>query len=196
MPFVLSYAPQEKGSGVKFFPVEKELVLFYFDECDNIMGAGEKGRCFCLEQEKGNFKGRVFGGFNRRDVIAYIESLAKERNALAMENQTLRGRVDALEERLEERRLPDHDELVLARAREVLRNANGILDELKRSYGELCGDININISQADHELKAVAGKLAALQDSLRAAGERLEGMSAELEIMPLEGAEAADAEDL
>ena len=55
-----------------------------------------------MEQEKGNFKSRVFGGFNRHDVIDYIETLATERNELSRENERLRGQVEALEERLEE----------------------------------------------------------------------------------------------
>ena len=50
-----------------------------------------------LEQEKGNFRGRLFGGFNRRDVIDYIEVLAGERGELERENQKLRERIWELE---------------------------------------------------------------------------------------------------
>lgn len=162
-----------------------------------------------MSEEKGNFKSRVFGGFDRRDVIQYIESLAKERNALALENQKLRGQVEALEDRVSElssRRpeepedaagapecatpeLPGQEELVSARVREVLDNAHGVLNDARSAYKQICGDININASQADHELRAVSAKLTALQESLRAAGERLEAMDAELEIMPLQGPE-------
>ncbi len=50
-----------------------------------------------MEQEKGNFRGRLFGGFNRRDVIDYIEVLAGERGELERENQKLRERIWELE---------------------------------------------------------------------------------------------------
>lgn len=160
-----------------------------------------------MEKEKGNFKSRVFGGFNRRDVIGYIETLARERNDLARENQSLRGRIEALEERLSELedrpeevpvtpKLPAQDELVLARARKILDNAHGILGETMRAYRELCGDLNINAAQAEHELRGVSGKLAALRETLNDAGERLSVLDAELDIMPLAGGEGDDGQVL
>lgn len=159
---------------------------------------------FAVEQEKGNFKGRVFGGFNRKDVIDYIESLAAERNDLALENRKLSGRVEALEEKLEELRqdgpasseLPDQEELVRARAEQVIENARGILSDVRRAYEELCGDIGINVSQADHELKTASSRLTALQDTLKNAGERLSALDTELDIMPLDGQEAENAGSL
>ena len=48
------------------------------------------------DRDKG-FRGQFLGGFNRRDVLDYIEELSAERNSLAAENEKLRNRVDALE---------------------------------------------------------------------------------------------------
>ena len=128
---------------------------------------------FAVEQEKGNFKGRVFGGFNRHDVIDYIEKLAGERNDILRENQKLQGRIDALEERLEraeDKRAAEEARSVAAKA---LEDAKGILEDVISGYEGVCGDININVSQAAHELGAVNVKLATLQETLRTAGEEL-----------------------
>ena len=162
-------------------------MLFYFDECDNIVVNNEESGCFAVSGEKGNFKGRVFGGFNRHDVIDYIETLATERNELSRENERLRGQVEALEERLEEASQPapgpeaqpeDDGRQELLKA---LEQAEQILRDVKREYDNVCADLKINVSQADHEMKQISAKLSGLQSSLDAAGERLEAVSAQLE---------------
>jgi len=48
----------------------------------------------------GHFKSNVLGGFNRRDVIAYIEEIYKKINERERENMELRTRNETLEERL------------------------------------------------------------------------------------------------
>ncbi len=147
---------------------------------------------FAVEQEKGNFKGRVFGGFNRHDVIDYIEKLAGERNGLLLENQKLRGQVDALEERLEQAREQNPDEEVRTVAAEALEDTRRVLEDVKASYDGICGDLNINVSQAAHELDVVGAKLAALQETLKSAGERLDAVSEKLQ----NTGETCDAENL
>lgn len=147
---------------------------------------------FAVEQEKGNFKGRVFGGFNRHDVIDYIEKLAGERNDLLRENQKLQGRIEALEERLEraeDKRAAEEARSVAAKA---LEDAKGILEDVISGYEGVCGDININVSQAAHELGAVNVKLTTLQETLKSAGERLDEVREKFG----DSEEAGDAEDL
>ncbi len=160
-----------------------------------------------MEQEKGNFKSRVFGGFNRQDVIGYIESLAKERNDLKRENGALRGKVEALEDRLAELSggedapcatpaLPDQEALVRARVEEVLRNAHAALAEIRDAYQALAGDVRQSAGETAASLMSLAGKLGELQAALQEGEERLEALDTELDIMPLTGAEAQDAESL
>lgn len=160
-----------------------------------------------MEQEKGNFKSRVFGGFNRHDVIGYIEALAKERNDLKRENVALRGKVEALEDRLAGHvpaeddacvtpNLPDQETLVRARVEEVLRNAHAALAEVRDAYRALSGDICQSAGEAVADLTALAEKLGKLQAALREGEERLTALDAELDIMPLTGAEAPNAESL
>lgn len=144
-----------------------------------------------MKGERGNFKSRVFGGFNRHDVIDYIETLAGERNALAQENERLRGKIDALTERLEEALAPEpeQDEQTsepepeadgLSRARDALAQARGVLSDVKREYDAVCTDIKINATQTDRELNQISLRLRGLRDSLAAAGERLEALGAGL----------------
>lgn len=167
----------------------------------------DKGRCFGLEQEKGNFKSRVFGGFNRRDVIGYIEALAKERNDLKRENGALRGKLEALEDRLAEHAsaedadcatpdLPDQETLVRARVEEVLKNAHAALDEVRDAYRTFAGDVLQSADETDRELSAMSEKLTALRQALQEGEERLTALDTELDIMPLTSAEATDAESL
>lgn len=160
-----------------------------------------------MRGEKGNFKSRVFGGFNRHDVIDYIETLAAQRNSLSRDNERLRGRIESLEERLEEalekteiveQPAPETEEqpapeigeqpaagqnLEEARRRlsEAIGEARRILRDVKSQYDSLCTDIKVNTAQAGHELRLISTKLEGLQSSLSAAGERLEAIGAGLE---------------
>ena len=117
-----------------------------------------KAGVFAVRGEKGNFKGRVFGGFNRHDVIDYIETLAAERNTLARENERLRGKIEALEERLEtpsDRPEPEAPACAAAEAleeerrelRRAAQEALRALREVKSQYDTVCADIKVNASQ-------------------------------------------------
>lgn len=134
-----------------------------------------------MKGERGNFKGRVFGGFNRHDVIDYIETLAAERNELSRENERLRGQINALEERLEqEPEEPVEQEDSRRELRDALEEAREVLNGVKSEYDAVCTDIKINATQTDHELKLITAKLTGLQASLADAGKRLEAIGAEL----------------
>lgn len=49
----------------------------------------------------GRFKLNVFGGFNRKDVIEYIESIYSEISDSERENRELRARYESLEMQLD-----------------------------------------------------------------------------------------------
>ena len=151
-----------------------------------------------MEQEKGNFRGRVFGGFCRQDVIDYIEELAAERNGLRRENQELRDRVWELEEKLDasppaEDPAADPDgasgaspepsaaEAERAEIEGALTEARELLRSVRSRYDALCTDVKINAAQAEGELRSVSVRLAGIQDALRSAGDRLEEIGMRLE---------------
>lgn len=136
-----------------------------------------------MEQEKGNFRGRVFGGFNRQDVIDYIEELATERNALARENQELQERLWELEDRPPEP-APDETGSVRAERDELVRaidEARTLLRSVKSEYDALCADVKINATQAEGELRTISSRLSGIRTSLGRTGERLEEISSKLE---------------
>ena len=150
----------------------------------------DESGCFAVKGEKGNFKGRVFGGFNRHDVIDYIETLADERNRLARENERLRGQLEALEERLarepEETPAPETEpsqdlEGSRRELREALERARTVLKDVKSEYDAVCADIKIDATQTSHELTRIDTKLTGLMTSLSDAGKRVSDIGAELE---------------
>jgi len=49
------------------------------------------------KREPGNFRGKVFGGFHRKDVLAYITTIYDELEQLRMDNEALVERCDELE---------------------------------------------------------------------------------------------------
>jgi len=53
------------------------------------------------KREPGRFRGNLFGGFNRRDVLAYITSVYDELEAYREENEALRERSAELENLLQ-----------------------------------------------------------------------------------------------
>ena len=54
------------------------------------------------EREAGRFRGNLFGGFNRKDVLAYITSVYEELDYAQAENDMLRQRCDELEALLDQ----------------------------------------------------------------------------------------------
>lgn len=69
-----------------------------------------------MEDEKGNFRGKLFGGFDRRDVISYIEDSAKAYNQLSDERDRLASEKEGLEAAMDE--LRDDSEAALNALRE------------------------------------------------------------------------------
>ncbi len=135
-----------------------------------------------MEQEKGNFRSRVFGGFHRQDVIDYIEELAAERNTLAKENSELQERVYDLEERAAEPEAQEESaEDCRAQISDMLTEARELLASVKAEYDALFSDVNINVSHAQGELKNMTARLSGIISTLKTAGERLEAVSGMLE---------------
>ncbi len=94
-----------------------------------------------MEEEKGNFRGKLFGGFNRNDVINYIESAAAQFNA------TEKERDDLAEERLTEEldelkyELEAQKESASADLKALAEEKDGVILELRRENARLLVDI-------------------------------------------------------
>lgn len=58
------------------------------------------------KREPGQFRGKVFGGFNRKDVLAYITSVYEELEHIQAENDILRERYEEVEDLLNSKGIP------------------------------------------------------------------------------------------
>ncbi len=134
-----------------------------------------------MAQETGGFKRRLFGGFDKRNVVEYIEKLAEERNALQNErialqeeNEALRERLSALEEQASapEPSAPPEPE-PSPEPPASMGEAREILTELKNRYDALCADIRINVSQTSSDVERLGKKITLLTEALEAAGRRI-----------------------
>ena len=154
-----------------------------------------------MAPEIGNFKGRLFGGFDRKDVIAYIEESAAELESLEAENEKLRGTVAELEARIQEmeeaaKAVPSPEEVAAecdARCKVIMDEYRAEMRSLRTEYGTFYAELRTNVAQADHELSRVTGKLAGLQSALNAGGVRLAALLSNVDHVPAAIAEAREA---
>ena len=58
------------------------------------------------KKEPGQFRGKMFGGFNRKDVLAYITSVYEELEHVQAENDILRERYEEIEDLLNSKGIP------------------------------------------------------------------------------------------
>ena len=139
-----------------------------------------------MPQETGNFKSRIFGGFDRRDVIGYIEELAAERNALQRENEELREKLDENREALPpsaedhsnyNEYVADSLEQYKQQTREILSEAKESLLDLWEKYDSLCADLKVNVTQAQGDLDNMEVLLGSLLDSMESVGLGLKELS-------------------
>ena len=120
--------------------------------------------------EAQGFKRRAFGGFDRKDVINYIEELAEERNALAAENKKLRAELERCSEFAE----------LSGDADDSAKNADEILAELEKEYSILCADVDVNLAHVKCETDNVEERLKKLSDALKDAGGRISSLRTNL----------------
>ena len=132
-----------------------------------------------MPQETGNFKSRLFGGFDRHDVIEYIEELAAERNALQRENEELRAQLDeamemepAVSTDLGEDAAKSVEQYKKQKS-EILAKTKETLCDLWEKYDSVCGDLKVNVTQIQGELTDMGVLLGGLVDSMASVGLRL-----------------------
>lgn len=104
------------------------------------------------------FRGSLFGGYNRRDVLAYIREHAAEGKDLREENEALKARVDDLQEQL----------IHAARQREYLRM---VISQLEEKTEKLEND---SLKQAEEyriSLKSASDSLQEMLACLKAKDE-------------------------
>lgn len=134
--------------------------------------------------ETGNFKTKMFGGFNRRDVASYIESLAQERNTLLEENEKLTAELEQLRNAQAAAQSSEEPEAAPAAsaesAKETLDEAAELLKELKAAYDAIKSDIDVSTSHAKCELTKLSDTMTSLNNIFSNYGARLDELEAKL----------------
>lgn len=132
--------------------------------------------------ERGNFKSRFFGGFDRRDVIGYIEELAAERNSLLKENECLKECIEETKLRIENEALSAkaENEAMMAEAAaasesagKAISDAEATIRSLREKCASICADVEINISHARCEVNSLLDGLAGFSSAFKTADEKL-----------------------
>ena len=139
--------------------------------------------------ENWKFKSEVFGGFNRRDVINYIEKLASERNELQKENERLSERISEMEKELLDKSSADsatiaqlETELEMERtsareAREIAaEGAEKIMGEFRSKYDEFREEMKTGLTNAHSELAKSSKYINRFWGMFETAGKRLSEM--------------------
>ena len=124
--------------------------------------------------EIGNFKSKLFGGFDRQDVSDYIKQLASERNCLTEKCDELEAGMSALLERAEEAEKTAEeqkrrtDEYLVCARESVVRE----LTELLEKYESVRSDMEVTTSHIRCELTRLGDGLSLLTEVFRKAGDR------------------------
>lgn len=121
-----------------------------------------------------NFKTKLFGGFDRRDVIAYIEKLAAQRNKYQTTSKKLENQMNDLYNKLAE---AEHDiEEANRRVVEIniaaLEDAAKTITELQEKYESVRSDMEVTATHIKGELTRVGDTLMLMSSVLNTAGQR------------------------
>jgi len=133
-----------------------------------------------LTAEEGKvFKSSLFGGFNRDDVLRYIESVSKrseeEKNTLRAENESLKAQLAALneshaaltaekEEALESLARMEAELLLLAEEKENLQGLLERADEAAAQSGQFAEKVTLQLSEKAAELSALRKRADVLEE--------------------------------
>ncbi|MGE4484526.1 MAG: DivIVA domain-containing protein [Oscillospiraceae bacterium] len=138
----------------------------------------------------GRFRTSVFGGFDRGDVVAYLEKIAGERNEYKEKTQKLEDELNAEREEYGERLKNIERELKTAReeltaaekrAEEVrvsaVSDAVRFLDELKDKYENVRTDMEVTTNHLRCELTRLGDSLSLITSVFSKTGERFSELS-------------------
>lgn len=124
-----------------------------------------------MSEAGSQFRNAAFGGFNRQDVLEYIERAAKENNAqldaLRQENETIRNRNQELERELDQLK---EAHAALTEARETADNAEAA--SLRQQVEELREE-NRRLQPEVDALRELKAKLADIEVEARVRGESI-----------------------
>lgn len=134
-----------------------------------------------MSGEKGNFRSRIFGGFDRQDVATYIERLSAERNEL-------KSRCGELERKLEEtteqlRAAEENADEEARKAAEfklsVVEDAVQQIEQLELKHKEVSTDMNVTVEHVKGELQRAGDNLTLMKGVFESLSDRFTELKAE-----------------
>lgn len=127
-----------------------------------------------MSPESRNFKCRFIGGFDRHDVMTYIEELAAQRNMYRDCSTELKSKLEEMKANLDLAR----QELDAANNRIVdikinaLNDAAASLDALQKQYDTVRSDMEVTAAHVRNELSRVSDTLELMSSILDTTGAR------------------------
>lgn len=143
-----------------------------------------------MGEVSGRFRTSVFGGFDRSDVVAYLERIAGERNEYKEKAEKLEDELDAARGEYGEKLRNIERELKAAREElssaqqdaEAVRisavaDAVRILDELRDKYDSVRTDMEVTTNHLRCELTRLGDSLSVITSVFSKTGERFSELS-------------------
>ncbi|MBE6949577.1 MAG: hypothetical protein E7456_07020 [Ruminococcaceae bacterium] len=145
-----------------------------------------------MADERGSFRRRLFGGFDRVDVINYIEDIAIERNKhqetaakLQEEVSELRDQAESLTKQLDDKNAQ------LAEKSDELSTAHNELNEVWNELRDSSDELEALKAQLEQTKKELASKTAQYDNDIAAAQKALNEAKAQAELQRLEAKRSA-----
>ena len=150
--------------------------------------------------ETGKFRGSFLGGFNRQDVVNYIEQMSAERQSIGEERESFREKTDEFESRifaLEQENEALRAELEEERAKNfALQNKAAeeallALNELKSKFASVRADVGLDVNHTKRELERMSAGVTGVTGFFEETEKRIASLEDEIAAMrtPEEGAE-------
>lgn len=123
-----------------------------------------------MADKRGSFRRKLFGGFDRNDVIDYIETIAGERNKYQTEAQKFAKEAGELRDKLDSlTTLLQWKDDKLAEDSQELENARKELDDVQKELRATMDELEVVKGQLDHSNKELATKSAQYDKNIAAA---------------------------
>lgn len=155
-----------------------------------------------MRNEIGNFKNKLFGGFDRHDVVNYIEEIAAARNQYRQEAETLREQVEELTARVETAESAEERARADAadadhRAEEIritaVQDAAAALADLEEKYREIRMDMEVTAAHVRCELTRIGESIQGLLQAFTTTEEKISALRASLRVqLPAEAVEGEE----
>ncbi len=147
-----------------------------------------------MAKESGSFRGKLFGGFDRRDVSDYIEKIAAERNKYKKELNAMTGRVEELEQKLNaaEAELEISRQTEESRRLEFHEEAAGIARTMRERFETINGEVSDTMEHIRCGMTTISDSLIHLTGAMSDARDQFEELEESISLDPEDDADVSE----